>query len=139
MVAVGPGSADGRRGRRRRQHQTEHGGEHAATVEISHQTCLGSVSTEVTAVHRFYNVGYNDVKSAGTVRWAPNRARASMGAMTTTSTEGGAVAGLARLLADDTRATFCLALLDGRAWTVTEARPRTPAWPRRPRASTPAA
>ncbi|HZD98252.1 MAG TPA: winged helix-turn-helix domain-containing protein [Micromonosporaceae bacterium] len=31
-----------------------------------------------------------------------------------------AMANLARLLADDTRATFCLALLDGRAWTVTE-------------------
>jgi DNA-binding transcriptional ArsR family regulator len=30
------------------------------------------------------------------------------------------MANLARLLADDTRATFCLALLDGRAWTVTE-------------------
>jgi DNA-binding transcriptional ArsR family regulator len=33
---------------------------------------------------------------------------------------GEAMARLARLLADDTRATFCLALLDGRAWTVTE-------------------
>ena len=31
-----------------------------------------------------------------------------------------AMANLARLLADDTRATFCLALLDGRAWTLTE-------------------
>ncbi|NUR28296.1 MAG: helix-turn-helix transcriptional regulator [Catenulispora sp.] len=30
------------------------------------------------------------------------------------------LAGVARLLADGTRATFCLALLDGRAWTVTE-------------------
>jgi DNA-binding transcriptional ArsR family regulator len=33
---------------------------------------------------------------------------------------GEAMASVARLLADDTRATFCLALLDGRAWTVTE-------------------
>lgn len=30
------------------------------------------------------------------------------------------LAGLARLLADDTRAVFCLALLDGRAWTAGE-------------------
>jgi DNA-binding transcriptional ArsR family regulator len=30
------------------------------------------------------------------------------------------LAGLAGLLADGTRATFCLALLDGRAWTATE-------------------
>lgn len=30
------------------------------------------------------------------------------------------LAGLARLLADDTRASFCLALLDGRAWTAAE-------------------
>ncbi|MGC1210790.1 MAG: helix-turn-helix domain-containing protein [Micromonospora sp.] len=40
--------------------------------------------------------------------------------MTTTTTEGRAVAGLAALLADATRATFCLALLDGRAWTASE-------------------
>lgn len=30
------------------------------------------------------------------------------------------LAGVARLLADGTRAAFCLALLDGRAWTATE-------------------
>jgi DNA-binding transcriptional ArsR family regulator len=30
------------------------------------------------------------------------------------------LAALARLLADDTRASFCLALLDGRAWTAAE-------------------
>src|SRR5262245_48801159 len=30
------------------------------------------------------------------------------------------LAGLARLLADGTRASFCLALLDGRAWTAAE-------------------
>jgi DNA-binding transcriptional ArsR family regulator len=30
------------------------------------------------------------------------------------------LAGLARLLADGTRASFCLALMDGRAWTATE-------------------
>jgi hypothetical protein len=30
------------------------------------------------------------------------------------------LAALAGLLADDTRASFCLALLDGRAWTATE-------------------
>ncbi|WP_316529548.1 ArsR/SmtB family transcription factor [Kitasatospora brasiliensis] len=30
------------------------------------------------------------------------------------------LAGVARLLADDTRAAFCLALLDGRAWTANE-------------------
>ena len=30
------------------------------------------------------------------------------------------LAGLARLLADGTRARFCLALLDGRAWTAAE-------------------
>src|SRR6187397_123729 len=38
------------------------------------------------------------------------------------SDPGGAagVARLARLLADDTRATFCVALLDGRAWTAGE-------------------
>jgi DNA-binding transcriptional ArsR family regulator len=33
---------------------------------------------------------------------------------------GEAMAALASLLADQTRATFCLALLDGRAWTVNE-------------------
>jgi DNA-binding transcriptional ArsR family regulator len=33
---------------------------------------------------------------------------------------GPALARLAALLADDTRATFCLALLDGRAWTAGE-------------------
>ncbi|RZU76434.1 DNA-binding transcriptional ArsR family regulator [Micromonospora kangleipakensis] len=43
-----------------------------------------------------------------------------MGGMTTTSTDGGPVAGLAALLADRTRASFCLALLDGRAWTAGE-------------------
>jgi DNA-binding transcriptional ArsR family regulator len=38
------------------------------------------------------------------------------------SDPGGAagMARLARLLADDTRATFCVALLDGRAWTASE-------------------
>ena len=38
------------------------------------------------------------------------------------SDPGGAagIAKLARLLADDTRATFCVALLDGRAWTAGE-------------------
>ncbi|NUP53144.1 MAG: helix-turn-helix transcriptional regulator [Catenulispora sp.] len=34
--------------------------------------------------------------------------------------EGPGLASVARLLADGTRATFCLALLDGRAWTPTE-------------------
>jgi DNA-binding transcriptional ArsR family regulator len=33
---------------------------------------------------------------------------------------GSTLARLARLLADDTRATFCLALLGGRAWTASE-------------------
>ena len=33
---------------------------------------------------------------------------------------GSDLAAIARLLADGTRATFCLALLDGRAWTPTE-------------------
>jgi len=33
---------------------------------------------------------------------------------------GADLAAMARLLADNTRATFCLALLDGRAWTPTE-------------------
>jgi DNA-binding transcriptional ArsR family regulator len=40
--------------------------------------------------------------------------------MTTTSTDGRSLAGLAALLADRTRASFCLALLDGRAWTAGE-------------------
>jgi len=35
-------------------------------------------------------------------------------------TEGPDLAALAALLADGTRAAFCLALLDGRAWTATE-------------------
>ncbi|WP_350279067.1 helix-turn-helix domain-containing protein [Kribbella sp. HUAS MG21] len=34
--------------------------------------------------------------------------------------EGAELAGWARMLADGTRATVCLALLDGRAWTATE-------------------
>jgi DNA-binding transcriptional ArsR family regulator len=34
--------------------------------------------------------------------------------------DGADLASIARLLADTTRATFCLALLDGRAWTPTE-------------------
>ncbi|SBT39918.1 ArsR/SmtB family transcription factor [Micromonospora auratinigra] len=37
-----------------------------------------------------------------------------------TTTDGRALAGLAALLADPTRASFCLALLDGRAWTAGE-------------------
>jgi len=36
------------------------------------------------------------------------------------SAEGEALAGWARMFADPTRATVCLALLDGRAWTATE-------------------
>ncbi|MFD2765022.1 ArsR/SmtB family transcription factor [Micromonospora eburnea] len=40
--------------------------------------------------------------------------------MTTTGTDGRSLAGLAALLADRTRASFCLALLDGRAWTAGE-------------------
>ncbi|SBT42388.1 ArsR/SmtB family transcription factor [Micromonospora narathiwatensis] len=40
--------------------------------------------------------------------------------MSTTSIDGRAMAGLAALLADRTRASFCLALLDGRAWTAGE-------------------
>jgi DNA-binding transcriptional ArsR family regulator len=35
-------------------------------------------------------------------------------------TQAAQLAGLAALLADETRATFCLALLDGRAWTAGE-------------------
>ncbi|MFC0624562.1 ArsR/SmtB family transcription factor [Kribbella deserti] len=38
----------------------------------------------------------------------------------TTVTEGRELAAWARMLADGTRATVCLALLDGRAWTATE-------------------
>jgi DNA-binding transcriptional ArsR family regulator len=37
-----------------------------------------------------------------------------------TITQGRDLAALAGLLADDTRATFCMALLDGRAWTAGE-------------------
>jgi DNA-binding transcriptional ArsR family regulator len=37
-----------------------------------------------------------------------------------TQTEGQELASWARMLADATRATVCLALLDGRAWTATE-------------------
>jgi len=37
-----------------------------------------------------------------------------------TQTEGQELAAWARMLADGTRATVCLALLDGRAWTATE-------------------
>jgi DNA-binding transcriptional ArsR family regulator len=37
-----------------------------------------------------------------------------------TSVEGQELAAWARILADGTRATVCLALLDGRAWTATE-------------------
>ena len=37
-----------------------------------------------------------------------------------TDPQGPGLAQVARLLADGTRATFCLALLDGRAWTPTE-------------------
>ncbi|MFG2100224.1 ArsR/SmtB family transcription factor [Micromonospora echinaurantiaca] len=40
--------------------------------------------------------------------------------MSATSTDGTALARLAGLLADRTRASFCLALLDGRAWTAGE-------------------
>ena len=38
----------------------------------------------------------------------------------TTRVDAAAVARLAHLLADDTRAAMCLALLDGRAWTAGE-------------------
>ena len=37
-----------------------------------------------------------------------------------TPVRGQDLAGFARLLADPTRAGFCLALLDGRAWTASE-------------------
>ena len=37
-----------------------------------------------------------------------------------TETQSQALARLAGLLADDTRAAFCLALFDGRAWTAGE-------------------
>ncbi|MFG3698219.1 ArsR/SmtB family transcription factor [Micromonospora sp. NPDC047620] len=40
--------------------------------------------------------------------------------MTTTATDGPTLARLAALLADDTRARICLALLDGRAWAAGE-------------------
>jgi DNA-binding transcriptional ArsR family regulator len=40
--------------------------------------------------------------------------------MVNTSTEGQELAAWAKMLADATRATVCLALLDGRAWTATE-------------------
>ncbi|WP_203416540.1 winged helix-turn-helix domain-containing protein [Jiangella ureilytica] len=40
--------------------------------------------------------------------------------MTDTAATGTDLAGLAGLLADRTRATVCLALMDGRAWTATE-------------------
>ncbi|MEU2610030.1 winged helix-turn-helix domain-containing protein [Micromonospora sp. NPDC007271] len=40
--------------------------------------------------------------------------------MSTTSIDDRGMAGLAALLADRTRAAFCLALLDGRAWTAGE-------------------
>ncbi|HEY0620263.1 MAG TPA: helix-turn-helix domain-containing protein [Kribbella sp.] len=40
--------------------------------------------------------------------------------LVTTSLEGQDLAAWARMLADGTRATVCLALLDGRAWTATE-------------------
>ncbi|MEH0936435.1 ArsR/SmtB family transcription factor [Micromonospora psammae] len=40
--------------------------------------------------------------------------------MTTAASDGHQLAGLAALLADPTRARFCLALLDGRAWTAGE-------------------
>ena len=43
-----------------------------------------------------------------------------MRAMSGTQAEAGALAGLAGLLADETRAAMCLALLDGRAWTAGE-------------------
>lgn len=37
-----------------------------------------------------------------------------------TTTRGSGLAAFAALLADETRAAFCLALLDGRAWTAGE-------------------
>ncbi|MDX6351021.1 MAG: hypothetical protein QOF84_5811 [Streptomyces sp.] len=40
--------------------------------------------------------------------------------MARTDHPGSSLAALAGLLADDTRATMCLALLDGRAWTAGE-------------------
>jgi DNA-binding transcriptional ArsR family regulator len=40
--------------------------------------------------------------------------------MTAVATDGRGIADLAALLADGTRASFCLALLDGRAWTAGE-------------------
>jgi DNA-binding transcriptional ArsR family regulator len=52
----------------------------------------------------------------GTVR----AARAAAGPSAATDTRGPDLAALAALLADATRAQFCLALLDGRAWTAGE-------------------
>ena len=47
-------------------------------------------------------------------------ARAAEAAVAATDTRGPDLAALAALLADATRAEFCLALLDGRAWTAGE-------------------
>ena len=58
-------------------------------------------------------------RTTATVRSAPNRPPGTMGAMTDRA-QGARLAALASLLADPTRATFCLALLDGRAWTAGE-------------------
>lgn len=56
----------------------------------------------------------------GTFRRAPKRARTTMEYVSTRRTTGPDLAAVAGLLADGTRAAFCLALLDGRAWTPTE-------------------
>lgn len=56
--------------------------------------------------------------AGGTVR--PGCGAAGDNGSVPPTTQSHALADLARLLADPTRAAFCLALLDGRAWTATE-------------------
>jgi len=56
------------------------------------------------------------------LRPAPKRAPVTMGPMRTTTrtAESTGLARLAGLLADETRAAICLALIDGRGWTANE-------------------
>src|SRR5262249_59736366 len=76
-----------------------------------------SASTAETARSRCHAERADPVPPTGTVRSRPNRRAGIVDAMATS--DGAAeMARLAGALADRTRASFCLALLDGRACTA---------------------
>jgi DNA-binding transcriptional ArsR family regulator len=91
----------------------------AGVVVVAGVGCAGQRACAHRAGHdRRLQVGHASV--AAEVRAGDNRRMTSPVAAEIPLLAGAELASIARLLADNTRATFCLALLDGRAWTPTE-------------------